>query len=323
MFGVAANVRQFLASSMDEWKTELTSCGQTLGVVNINRGIFQGDSLSPLLFVLCMVPLSLVLRRSKAGYEWGGREFKINHLLFMDDLKLFGKSYEQIDSLVQTVHAFSLDIGIEFGIKKCGVLVLKRGKIVKMEGIVLPDGQVMKEIDDNGYKYLGILEADHLKEKEMKDLFSKEYKRRLKLVLKTKLNGRNKIMAVNAWAVAILRYSAGVIEWKSDELKELDRKTRKTMSLYGALHPKSDVDRLYLSRQKGGRGLISCEMCVKAEENNLAWYLKNSNERLLTGVRGIGILNSDAAKKKREYKQERQNATLNRWKEKNAWSIPA
>ena len=57
-------------------------------------------------------------------------------------------------------------------------------------------------------------------------------------------------------------------------------------------------------------------MRVKAEENNLAWYLKNSNERLLTGVRGIGILNSDAAKKKREYKQERQNATLNRWKEK-------
>ena len=53
---------------------------------------------------------------------------------------------------------------MEFGIKKCGVLVLKRGKIAKIEGIVLPDGQVMKEIDDNGYKYLGILEAEHLKE---------------------------------------------------------------------------------------------------------------------------------------------------------------
>ena len=99
MFVIAFNVRQFLLSSAKKWKTELTSCGQQLGVVNIKRGIFQGDSLSPLLFVLCMVPLSLVLRRSKAGYEWGGgggREFKINHLLFMDDLKLFEKSYEQI-----------------------------------------------------------------------------------------------------------------------------------------------------------------------------------------------------------------------------------
>ena len=112
MFGIAVNVRQFLLSSMKKWKTELTSYGQQLGVVNINRGIFQGDSLSPLLFVLCVVPLSFVLRRSRAGYEWGGREFKIDHFLFMDDLKLFGKSYEQIDSLVQTVHTISTDIGM-------------------------------------------------------------------------------------------------------------------------------------------------------------------------------------------------------------------
>ena len=71
MFGIAVNVRRFLLSSMKKWKTELTSCGQQLGVANINRGIYQGESLSPLLFILCMVPLSLVLRRSRAGYEWG------------------------------------------------------------------------------------------------------------------------------------------------------------------------------------------------------------------------------------------------------------
>ena len=83
MSGIAVNVRQFLLSSMKKWKNELTSCGQQLGVDNINRGIFQGDSLSPLLFVLCMVPVSLVLRRPRAGYEWGGgREFKIKRLLF-------------------------------------------------------------------------------------------------------------------------------------------------------------------------------------------------------------------------------------------------
>ena len=76
MFGIAVNVRQFLLSSMKKWKTKLTSCGRHLGVVNIKRGIFQGDSLSPLLFVLCMVPLSLVLRRSKAGYEWGDMSFR-------------------------------------------------------------------------------------------------------------------------------------------------------------------------------------------------------------------------------------------------------
>lgn len=63
------------------------------------------------------------------------------------------------------------------------MLVLKRGKIVKMEGVVLPDVQIMREIEDRGYRYLGILETDHLREKEMKDLFSKEHKHRLKLML--------------------------------------------------------------------------------------------------------------------------------------------
>ena len=94
------------------------------------------------------------------------------------------------------------------------------------------------------------------------------------------------------------------------------------MTLHGALHPKSDVDRLYLPRQKGGRGLISCKMCVKAGENNLAWYVNNSNERLMEGVRKTKILNSEGAQEKNEFKQGRQNATL-MGREKNAWSILA
>ena len=104
-------------------------------------------------------------------------------------------------------------------------------------------------------------------------------------MLKTKLSGKNKIMAVNTWAVATLRNSTGVVYWKVDKLNELDRKTRNMMILHGALHPKSDVDRLYLPRQKGGKGLICCEMCVKVEKTNLAWYVKNSNARLMEGVR--------------------------------------
>ena len=110
-----------------------------------------------------------------------------------------------------------------------------------------------------------------------------------------------------------------MVEWKTDDLKVLDRMTRKMMTLYGALHPKRDVDRVYVPRQKGIRGLISCEMCVKAEENNLAWYVRNSNERLMAGVRKIKILDSEGAKKKNEFKRDNQNASLNRWKEKKLY----
>ena len=92
----------------------------SLGNVEIRRGIFQGDSLSPLLFVLCMVPLSLILRKVKFHYEFGDKKTKINHLLFIYDLKLFAKSNDQIDSLVNTVYTFSEDIGMEFGIEVRG-----------------------------------------------------------------------------------------------------------------------------------------------------------------------------------------------------------
>ena len=67
MFGVAVNVRSFVNTSMKQWNTELNASNQRLGNMKIRRGIFQGDSLCPLLFVL--VPLTLVLRQTKASYK--------------------------------------------------------------------------------------------------------------------------------------------------------------------------------------------------------------------------------------------------------------
>ena len=138
----------------------------------------------------------------------------------MDDLKLFGKSDDQINSLVQTVFTFSEGIGMEFGLKKCGGVILKKGRLVKFDGIHLPNQEIMKEVDENGYTYLGILELDEIKEHEMKIKVTAEYKRRLRLILKSKLNGKNKIHAINTWEVALLRYGAGTINWKVDELKK-------------------------------------------------------------------------------------------------------
>ena len=132
----------------------------------------------------------------------------------MDDLKLFGKSDEQIDSLVQTVFRFSEDIGMEFGLKKFGVVTLKKGKPVKFDGIYLPNHEIVKEVDEKGYTYLGILELDQKKEDKMKNKVTAEYKRRLRLILKSRLNGKSKIQAINTCAVALLRYGAGIINWK-------------------------------------------------------------------------------------------------------------
>ena len=71
---------------------------------------------------------------------------------------------------------------------------------MKLVGIALPAGEVMKTIYDEGYKYLGILELDEIMEERMRDKFMNEYYRRLRLVLKSKLNRRNKFQAINTWA---------------------------------------------------------------------------------------------------------------------------
>ena len=171
MFGVTGNIRVLLANTMKSWQTVLTSNGVNLGDVNIKRGIFQGDSLSPTLFVIALIPLTLILRKATAGYH-----FTVNHLLFMDDLKLYGKDKAQLGSLTQTVHIFSHDTGMQFGTEKCAVLVLERGRLGESDGIKLPDDNEIKALKEGeGYKYLGDIKADKMLHSQMKEKFSKEY----------------------------------------------------------------------------------------------------------------------------------------------------
>ena len=79
-----------------------------------------------------------------------------------------------MDTLVNTVRIFSEDIGMEFGISKYDTLMIKRGIISKSEGIQLPNDEFIKNIEEGeGYKYLGIMEADGFKNLEMKEKLSK------------------------------------------------------------------------------------------------------------------------------------------------------
>ena len=172
------------------------------------------------MFVLALIPLSLILRNTKAVYEFSESKEKINHLLFMDDLKVYSRSEKRLDSLVQTDCVFSEDVGMEFGIEKCATLVMEKKKIVKSIGTELLNGKVINSLqDDKSYKYLGILQADKFLEKTMKVNVSKEHIRRLRKVLKSKLNGGNLVPGVNTWAVSLLRYSAAFVSWRKSELQ--------------------------------------------------------------------------------------------------------
>ena len=111
----------------------------------------------------------------------------------------------------------------------------------------------------------------------MKEKIRKEYLRRVRLILITELNGRNEIEAVNSLEVPVVPYSFGIIDWKISELKKIDTKTRKLLHMLKLLHPKADVERLYISRKDGGRGLIEVETAFKIATTGLDHYLKNKD----------------------------------------------
>ena len=122
----------------------------------------------------------------KAGYDLGDGSKTANHLIFMDDLKLHGKNEYEVDSLVQTVRIFTKDIQMKFGISKCVKLIIRRGKATKCEGVVILGGKIRTlnyEEECESCKYLGVLQADDIKHKEMKKKISKEYFRKVRMIL--------------------------------------------------------------------------------------------------------------------------------------------
>ena len=124
-------------------------------------------------------------------------------------MKLCSRNEEELASLVQTIRIFSKDRGMEFSIGKCAMLVImiKKGKILKSVGIELPDGKAIKSLEEGeSYKYIGILETDRFLGEKVKFKIFKEYFRRLRKVLKSKLSGGNLVQGVNTWVVTLLRY---------------------------------------------------------------------------------------------------------------------
>ena len=106
--------------------------------------------------------------------------------------------------------------------KKCDILTLQRGKVLRSEGIKLPNGSVMKDIQGSCYKYLGILETDKMTENEMKSFLRQDYTRRLCFILKSKLHARNTITAIKTWPVSVLRYGTGILELTKEEISQMD-----------------------------------------------------------------------------------------------------
>ena len=136
---------------------ELSAGGKSLAEAKVQRSIFQGDELSPLLFVTAMMSHNHILRKCTVGYKLSKSQEKINHRMYMEDIKLFDKNEKELETIIQAIRIYNQDIGIKIGTDKCAMLVMKSEKQHMMEGIEILNQEKIRTLGKKKmYKYLGI-----------------------------------------------------------------------------------------------------------------------------------------------------------------------
>ena len=126
------------------------------------------------------------------------------------------------------------------------------------------------------------------------------------MVLEPKPHEKNKITAINSWAVVIFRYWAEMLQQTESKLKDVGKKSKKTKAMHGKLHPKSIWTDCTQRGKMGGRDLMSVECCVREEKNSLEFYVTNSGWNVLRGVAAAETSNVEVTVMSKEF--EKQNA---------------
>ena len=130
-------VQNCICRLTQKWKTEFSVGERKIVRVNLKRGLFQGDSLSPLLFCLSILPLSCVLRENGEGFNGYSLGRPISHLLFMDDLKVYARDRASLARTVELVDSISEAMGMTMGLRKCAVAHMRWGRCQSDEDVVL------------------------------------------------------------------------------------------------------------------------------------------------------------------------------------------
>ena len=278
-----AKVRPQLVSSIEhlitQWCTVVHLGGEndsiTTDIIQFMKGILQGDSLSVLLFILTVNPLSFLFRNLK-GYQYGTkRNSNVTHNFFVDDLKLYANNINTTRKLLDLVTIFSKDTGMTFGEDKCAYQQIVKGKLINnTKELQISDLKIKPISEGDSYKYLGIDENISYVGLVNKTRVTKEYYTRVKRIWNSELSSVNKVIAHNSFAVPVLTTTVGILNWTIDEIKEIDIKTRKQLTMSRNFHPNGDIDKLYLPRGQGGRGIKMIARTFESRIISIAQHIK-------------------------------------------------
>ena len=171
---------------------------------------------------------------------------------------------------------------MELGLRKCAVAHVQHGRYVSGENYLFPEERTIKRVPQGGaYKYLGIEQlftADHT---SVRVRLQQVYTKRLYKIWSSSLSAKHKVHATNTWAVAVFQYFFPLVKWPHNALVQLDRLTRRILHRFKSHHHSASIERLYLSRMNGGRGLVNLYQAWEREVVASELYLVNSAENEL------------------------------------------
>jgi hypothetical protein len=274
------------------WRTRLELCQdgkiERSPPIKFKCGFFQGDSFSPVGFCVTEIPLGIMLERMP-GYMMGApknRNTKVNRFYFIDDLKVVQGSEADLKRANSIIGKVSEDMGMRFGISKCAEIVYERGKMVKGEGLDLKEGTVKALNPENQefYTFLGIEEGEGQMDKLVKIRVTEKCFELINKLCSMQLYERNLVKSINCKAMATVRYSMSICHYTKTELKELDIRVRRILKKSRVRGPQESVERLYMAKEVGGRGLTSFEMMYKMTKISIAVYLCLSEDEMLKAV---------------------------------------
>ena len=158
-------------------------------------------------------------------------------------------------------------------------------KFKMFKDLRLDETTVVKNLESGfNCKFLGIRESVMQDENQALTEATKVYLKRLSGIWTSPLSDCNRVIATNQFALPVLTYPMWTQHWPLEELRNIDRQTRKIISESGGKHPLSSTAVLYLPREKGGRGLRSIEQEYKLIKIKAAVKLHDNSDPMMRTV---------------------------------------
>ena len=279
-YQVPETIIEAIAAIMMNWEIELEYEDHiSIGSVKLQRGILQGDSLSPLLFTLQINPLTTYLYQHVKSESNGKIMFK--QTLYVDDIILFAKKKRDMEIAHRYLTLFIEGIGLELNHEKCGLCL--------GSGATAPDN--MKKIpvvtEDNCYKYLGVHMASKVEHKKNVEEILISCGRKLDAIKQLELSSFNMIRTINSDVIGKMKYGCEVINWSIESLEKLNKMVRNTLRSARLIPHSFNKARLYSPVDQLGLGVLDARTeCGKEILRSLLKYKWEGDQFIQRVMRG-------------------------------------